>query len=81
MLCIFIRTTLLAECRILLLHGLLHLMGLDHDRSPKDWEQMAAAEKSLMEALGWEGKGLIGSTSGTNLHADMGIEDPGNVDL
>ncbi len=34
--------TRLDEIRILMLHGVLHLMGLDHER---DWEEMARAER------------------------------------
>lgn len=56
-------------------------MGFDHDRSPKDWKKMAGAEKSIMDVLGWEGKGLIGSTNGTKMHADAGLEDPGGFDF
>mmetsp|Transcript_12515 Transcript_12515/g.17395 ORF Transcript_12515/g.17395 Transcript_12515/m.17395 type:complete len:84 (+) Transcript_12515:259-510(+) len=47
------------EIRILLVHGLLHLIGYDHETSKEDWEEMAAAERSLMRRLDWHGKGLI----------------------
>jgi rRNA maturation RNase YbeY len=47
------------ELRILLLHGLLHLLGFDHERDPAAHEEMAAKESELMGRLGWRGTGLI----------------------
>ena len=37
------------EIRILMLHGVLHLMGLDHER---DWEEMARAEQMWRRDFG-----------------------------
>ena len=55
------RHDLEAECRILLLHGLLHLLGWDHELGLADADRMAAAERRLIAELGWQGDGLIGS--------------------
>jgi len=50
---------LLTECRILLVHGLLHLFGYDHDRDQHSWDEMAKMERMTMNSLGWKGQGLI----------------------
>ncbi len=55
---------LAAEVRVLLAHGLLHLLGYDHIE-PDERAQMAAAEEQLLEALPAEpewptSSGLIG---------------------
>lgn len=49
------------EVRILLVHGLLHLLGYDHETGPDDLAEMAAAETKLLTRLGWIGAGLIGA--------------------
>ena len=49
------------EARVLLVHGLLHLLGYDHETGPQDLEEMAAAERKLLGRLGWTGQGLIGA--------------------
>lgn len=54
--------SLRTECRILLVHALLHLFGYDHDKSDEDWERMAELEKETLTKLGWHGIGLISST-------------------
>lgn len=46
------------ECRVLLIHGTLHLLGLDHELSDADAEIMAAAEQEMLKALGWKVTGL-----------------------
>jgi rRNA maturation RNase YbeY len=51
--------TLQDELRILLVHGMLHLLGYDHERDPAAHEEMAARETELMDRLGWRGTGLI----------------------
>lgn len=48
------RHTLQDECRILLLHGLLHLLGHDHERGEEHEESMAKQEQHLMHSLGWK---------------------------
>lgn len=53
--------TLLDECRILLIHGVLHLLGYDHEYSEEEAEQMHNAEISILRAAGFRGdSGLIG---------------------
>lgn len=51
--------TLRDELRILLVHGLLHLLGYDHETGREDLVEMAEAEGRLMAKLGWQGSGLI----------------------
>lgn len=50
-------TPLEDEVRILLVHGLLHLLGNDHE-SAAELAAMARAEREVMEALQWRGHGL-----------------------
>lgn len=47
------------ELRILMVHGLLHLLGYDHETGQADLLEMAEAEGRLMTKLGWQGNGLI----------------------
>lgn len=53
--------TLLDEIRILLVHGLLHLLGFDHEISDEAEAEMEKEEELLLNKLGWKGKGLIKS--------------------
>lgn len=71
------RIDLLSECRILLLHGLLHLVGFDHDRSREDWIKMADAEEKIMGILAWEGKGLITAADGLGPHPKLELLSSG----
>lgn len=48
------RHTLLDEARILLLHGLLHLLDYDHEADADGAAAMAAAEQSIMQQLQWK---------------------------
>jgi rRNA maturation RNase YbeY len=50
--------TLLDEIRVLMVHGLLHLLGHDHE-SAQEWGVMAAEESRLLSSLGWTGVGLV----------------------
>ncbi|XP_009602783.1 endoribonuclease YBEY, chloroplastic [Nicotiana tomentosiformis] len=52
---------LLDEIRILLVHGLLHLLGFDHELSDEAEAEMEKEEEILLKSLGWKGKGLIQS--------------------
>ena len=55
--------SLLEECRILLAHGVLHLLGFDHEEDEEEAREMEAAERWVLGALGWGGvggDGLIG---------------------
>ena len=36
----------------LLVHGLLHLLGFDHERGAKESRRMEARERALLEVLG-----------------------------
>ena len=47
------------EVRVLMVHGLLHLLGYDHETGAADLREMAEAEARLMARLGWAGQGLI----------------------
>ena len=38
---------------MLLLHGLLHLMGHDHERGAAEAAEMARQERAVLAALGW----------------------------
>ncbi|XP_024985907.1 endoribonuclease YBEY, chloroplastic [Cynara cardunculus var. scolymus] len=55
--------TLVDEIRILMVHGLLHLLGFDHELSDKAEAEMEEEEERLLKSLGWKGKGLIQSAS------------------
>ncbi|MFT5584839.1 MAG: rRNA maturation RNase YbeY, partial [Cognaticolwellia sp.] len=52
------------ELRILMVHGLLHLLGYDHETSQEDLLEMAEAEGRLMDKLDWQGSGLIERVTG-----------------
>ena len=47
------------ELRVLLVHGLLHLLGYDHETGADDLAEMAEAEQRLLRRLGWRGDGLV----------------------
>lgn len=48
------------EVRVLLVHGLLHLMGYDHEgKKEGDWLVMAKMENSFLNNLDWRGEGLV----------------------
>eukprot|EP00262_Sarcandra_glabra_P013612 TRINITY_DN3818_c0_g2_i1.p1 TRINITY_DN3818_c0_g2~~TRINITY_DN3818_c0_g2_i1.p1 ORF type:complete len:588 (-),score=122.17 TRINITY_DN3818_c0_g2_i1:33-1796(-) len=53
--------TILDEIRILVVHGLLHLLGFDHENSDEAEEEMEKEEELVLKSLGWKGKGLIQS--------------------
>ena len=48
------RHSTLDEVRILLVHGLLHLLGFDHERGPKEAADMARAEAQVLSHLKWQ---------------------------
>uniref|UniRef100_A0A0D9VDZ1 Uncharacterized protein n=1 Tax=Leersia perrieri TaxID=77586 RepID=A0A0D9VDZ1_9ORYZ len=53
--------TLLDEIRILMVHGLLHLLGFDHEISKVAEQEMEKGEEHILSTLEWKGKGLIKS--------------------
>ncbi len=50
-----------AELKVLLVHGLLHLLGMDHERGPSEAEAMAQREQELLPLIGGP-LGLISRT-------------------
>ncbi|PSR89329.1 Phosphatase [Actinidia chinensis var. chinensis] len=61
--------TLLDETRILMVHGLLHLLGFDHEISDEAEAEMEKEEELLLKSLGWKGKGLIQSAYDTEINS------------
>ena len=54
---VFLPSLILSQ--ILMVHGVLHLLGYDHETSNDEHTEMAAAERKLLTRLGWSGVGLI----------------------
>ena len=52
-----------AIVQVLMVHGVLHLLGYDHEEGPEEHDEMAAAETKLLTRLGWSGEGLIAVAS------------------
>ena len=50
------RHSLHDECRVLLVHGLLHTLGHDHEDSEEDLQAMVKHEQALLAALDWQVK-------------------------
>lgn len=67
--------SLLDEIRILMVHGLLHLLGFDHEISEEAEEEMEKEEQILLESLDWKGKGLIHSAHDSETDATPHIEN------
>lgn len=67
--------TLLDEIRILMVHGLLHLLGFDHEISEEAESEMEEEEEFLLKSLGWKGKGLIQSASNAEATANLHVEN------
>lgn len=44
-------------------HGLLHLLGFDHELSEDAEKEMEKEEELILKSLGWKGKGLIKSAN------------------
>ena len=77
--------SLVDECRILLVHGVLHLLGFDHEEDEDEAKEMEEAERWVLAALGWGGKhgdgliGLSGVSSSPNLpNASQSSISPGS---
>ncbi|CAL5206514.1 unnamed protein product [Lathyrus oleraceus] len=62
--------TLLDEIRILMIHGLLHLLGFDHEISEEAEVEMEKEEELLLKSLDWKGKGLIKSAYDTEANSN-----------
>ncbi|OMP08020.1 hypothetical protein CCACVL1_01178, partial [Corchorus capsularis] len=56
-------------------HGLLHLLGFDHELSEDAKEEMEEEEKFLLKSLGWKGKGLIQSAYDAETNANLHMEN------
>ncbi|KAF9662349.1 hypothetical protein SADUNF_Sadunf18G0043600 [Salix dunnii] len=69
--------TIIDEIRVLLVHGLLHLLGFDHEISEEAEAEMDKEERVLLESLGWKGKGLIQSAydAESNMNHNMESSD------
>jgi len=50
------RHTLHDEARILLVHGLLHLLGFDHEAGAEEAAAMERAERLILSRLGWQAR-------------------------
>ena len=48
------RTSLREEVRVLLVHGVLHLLGHDHELGEEQHQSMAGEEREILGALGWK---------------------------
>lgn len=55
-------------------HGLLHLLGFDHEISEEAEEEMEKEEELLLKSLGWTGKGLIQSAYDAQPHVNSHME-------
>ncbi|KAG8635894.1 endoribonuclease YBEY, chloroplastic isoform X2 [Manihot esculenta] len=67
--------TLIDEIRILLVHGLLHLLGFDHEISEEAEAEMEKEEELLLKSLGWKGKGLIQSAYDAETNVNLQTEN------
>ena len=60
---------LLDELRILLVHGVLHLLGYDHENNTEAGIMMGEREWEVMRFMGWRGHGLIQMAGSFDAHA------------
>ncbi|CAL9187207.1 endoribonuclease YBEY, chloroplastic [Musa acuminata AAA Group] len=73
--------TLLDEIRILVVHGLLHLLGFDHEISDEAETEMEKEEELVLKSLGWKGKGLIKSALDTPENGSLQKEDLDGIEI
>jgi len=52
--------TLEEDLGILLVHGILHLLGYDHEGVPEEATRMESKEQEILVRLGFGGTGLVG---------------------
>lgn len=67
------------EMRVLLVHGVLHLLGYDHETSDEEHDEMAAAERKLLTRLGWKGVGLIDAAAAVPTSNPTSQEPSGSI--
>lgn len=60
-------------------HGLLHLVGFDHEISDEAEAEMEKEEELLLKNLGWKGKGLIQSAYDAEAAGSPPLANIGNV--
>lgn len=48
-----------SELRVLLVHGVIHLLGFDHEESSREYREQLKAERILFKLLGWKLSGLM----------------------
>ena len=79
------RHTLLDECRILLVHGLLHLLGYDHEAGAAGAAAMERAERLILSRLGWRVRSALDIPAGCQIHRQKaesrGMSSPGEPQL
>ncbi|KAK4534345.1 hypothetical protein CDCA_CDCA01G0370 [Cyanidium caldarium] len=51
------------EVRVLLVHGIVHLLGHDHEHGEEAHEAFAMLEQRILQQLGWRGSGLATRTA------------------
>lgn len=60
------------EARVLLVHGILHLLGYDHETSESEAKEMEQEERRILQALGWNVEGLISASSSQgSIHGNL----------
>ncbi len=77
-------TTLHTRLQVLLVHGLLHLLGYDHERSGAEAERMQNREQQLLQQLTWKRrekmiKLAVNVDHVATLREARGIEEPDPV--
>lgn len=61
-------------CFVLQVHGLLHLLGFDHEISDEAEAEMEKEEELILKSLGWKGKGLIQSAYDAATNGNLLVE-------
>lgn len=56
-------------------HGLLHLLGFDHELSDEAEKEMESEEELMLKGLGWKGKGLIQSACESGADGSPHVDD------